>query len=79
MKVSQLIKVLEEMDPDSDIYHVTVSGVFAPITSVQEMHYKGFYPDSFVGICCGERVDTTKDPSLLASPVYISPRKKSTS
>lgn len=79
MKVKQLIKVLEELNPEYDIYHVTVSGVLAPITSVQEVHYSGFVPDAFVGLCCGEKVDTSKDSSMIANPVYFSSRKKRTS
>ena len=69
MKVGQLIKVLEQLNPDLDIYHVTVNGVVSPILSVQECNYYGFQPETFVGLACGKRVDPT---TFSASPVYIS-------
>lgn len=72
MKVGQLIKVLEQLNPDLDIYHVTVNGVVSPILSVRECNYYGFQPETFVGIACGKRVDPT---TFSANPVYISQQK----
>ena len=69
MKVSQLIKVLEQLDRELDIYYVQNTGIMAPIRSVQEMSYRGFKPNTFVGICCGNKVERE---DILASPVYIS-------
>lgn len=73
MKVGQLIKVLEHLNPDLDIYHVTVNGVVSPILSVQECNYYGFQPETFVGLACGKRIDPM---TFSASPVYISQKKK---
>lgn len=73
MKVSQLIKVLEQLDPELDIYHVTVNGVVSPILSVQECNYYGFQPETFVGLSCGKRVEPE---TFSANPIYISQQKK---
>lgn len=73
MKVSHLIKVLEELDPDFDIFYLQNGDILAPIQSVQECSYPGFKPHTFVGLCCGKSVDGKE---LLASPVYISQKKQ---
>ena len=74
MKVSQLIKVLEQLDPELDIYYVQNTGIMAPIKSVQELSFRGFKPNPFVGLCCGDAV--SRD-DILATPVYISQKKHS--
>lgn len=73
MKVSQLIKVLQELDEDLDIYYVQNTGIVAPIKSVQEISYRGFAPNTFVGLCCGNSI--TRD-DILAIPVYIAQKKQ---
>jgi hypothetical protein len=69
MKVSQMINVLEQLDPDLDIFYVQNTGILAPVQSVQECCYRGFTPECFIGICCGKKVETDE---YNASPVYIS-------
>lgn len=73
MTVSQLIKILEQLNPDLDIYYVQNTGIMAPIKSVQEVSFRGFKPDPFVGLCCGNSI---KRDDILASPVYISQKKQ---
>lgn len=73
MKVSQLIKVLEQLDQDYDIFYVQNTGIVAPIKSVQECSYRGFQPETFVGLCCGNKVESV---DVKASPVYISTTRK---
>lgn len=68
MKVSQLIKVLEQLNPDLDIYYVQNTGIVAPIQSVQEISYRGFKPDTFIGIVCGKKIERE---DINASPIYI--------
>ena len=72
MKVGQLIKVLEQLDPDLDILYVQNSGITAPIKSVQEISYRGFHPDRFVGLCCGKKIEQGIVNDMYAAPVYIS-------
>lgn len=74
MKVSHLIKVLEELNPDLDIFYLQNSGILAPIQSIRECHYIGFKPDYFVGICCGKTIDSGK---ILSNPIYVSQKKQS--
>lgn len=73
MKVSQLIKVLQELDGDLDIFYVQNTGICAPIQSVQEMSFRVFRPNAFVGLCCGKVV--SRD-DILTAPVYISQKKQ---
>ena len=72
MKVGQLIKVLQELDPEEDVLYVQNTGIMAPIKSVQECYYKGFKPESFVGLSCGKEIQRD---DISASPVYISQKK----
>ena len=60
MKVSQMINVLKQLDPDLDIFYVQNTGILAPVQSVQEC---------FIGICCGKKVETDE---YSASPIYVS-------
>ena len=73
MKVGHLIKVLEELDPDYDIFYTQSNGVLAPILSVQEMNFAGFKPNPFIGLCCGKSVDGKE---LRSAPVYVSQQKQ---
>lgn len=72
MNVGQLIKVLEQLDPELDILYVQNSGITAPIKSVQEISYRGFHPDRFVGLCCGKKIEQGIVNDMYAAPVYIS-------
>ena len=74
MTVCQLIKVLQELDPDLQVLYVQNTGIIAPVKSVQEVSYKGLGSDSFVGICCGNRIER---PDVYANPIYISQKKQS--
>lgn len=72
MKVGQLIKVLEQLDPELDILYVQNSGITAPIKSVQEISYRGFDPEIFVGLCCGKKIEQGIVNDMYAAPIYIS-------
>jgi len=72
MNVGQLIKVLEQLDPELDILYVQNSGITAPIKSVQEISYRGFKPERFVGLCCGKKIEQGIVNDMRVSPVYIS-------
>lgn len=74
MKVSQLIKVLQELDPKYEVMYVQTDGIFAQIRSVQEVSYKTYGLETFVGLCCGPKVEP-KD-KFTANPVYISQKKQ---
>lgn len=74
MKVGQLIKVLEELNPDYDILYTQANGIVSPILSVQEVSYLGFKPETFIGLCCGKSMDAKE---LYSCPVYISQQKQS--
>lgn len=73
MKVAHLIKVLQELNPDLDILFVQTSGIMAPIRSVQEITYKGFKPEIFVGLCCGDKIESKE---MMTNSIYISTHKK---
>lgn len=72
MKVGQLIKVLEQLDPELDILYVQNSGIIAPIKSVQEIRYLGFNPERFVGLCCGKKIEQGIVNDMYSAPIYIS-------
>lgn len=72
MTVSQLIKVLQELDPSLDVYYVQTTGIISPMRSVQEVSYRGFKPETFVGLSCGNTIERT---DIQCSPVYISQKK----
>lgn len=73
MKVSQLIKVLEQLDPELEVYYVQSTGIISPMKSVQEVSYRGFKPETFVGLSCANNIEQ-KD--IRCNPVYISTQKK---
>lgn len=76
MKVGQLINILKELDPDIDILYMQNSGITAPIKSVQEVYYRGFYTEHFIGLCCGNKVEQGLVNDMHLSPIYITPQKK---
>ena len=67
MKVKELIAVLSEVDPELDILFLHTHGVVQSIKSVSEVSYKGFVPETFIGLCCSKHPDSNIG---IVKPVY---------